>query len=190
MLTLMSSLEFKVIYPGENTIDELEAYGCWLTTWTHAFKELGLSSIVNSDDWTRQHEIGALFEGDMCVGCFLLRIVDLDYVIARQDSYFSAWSFEDMNALRRDGDTVLVSSYFTVRPSCRGRGVKQELMTRMVERFHSPSFDFCAAMTGCLRVNKGGNKLVKNYGFETIRTGAVSHGTEVELMALYRGKKS
>jgi hypothetical protein len=166
--------------------DLTEAYDLWLTVWQKTFKELGKSSLINSDDFSRQDEIVALFDGSTCAALSFGRIVDTDSSIARHDSYFDAWAFGDTDHLKQNGSLVYISSYFTVAEEYRGTDTKDQLMRALIRQFECSRADVLAATT---RNDRCVNKLVARYGFETIRTGAVMHGVDVDLMAYFRGQK-
>lgn len=170
--------------------DLTAAYYVWLTVWQKTFKELGKSPRFPSDDFSRQDEIVALFdaEGD-CAALSFGRIVDLDSSIARHDSYFDAWNVDDIVHLtRRASPLVYISSYFTVAEAYRGTDTKDQLMRAIIRQFECSRADVLAATT---RNDRGVDKLVARYGFETIRAraGAVLHGADVDLMAYFRGQK-
>ena len=52
------------------------AYECWSQVWKQTFTELEGRSVLHSDDFTRQDEVGALFHGYECIALFFSRQVD------------------------------------------------------------------------------------------------------------------
>ena len=74
------------------------AYECWSQVWKQTFTELEGRSVLHSDDFTRQDEIGALFHGYECIALFFSRQVDLSNPLAHDDSYFSVWPREAREA--------------------------------------------------------------------------------------------
>jgi hypothetical protein len=183
----MTQLTTAILDPSNvHSRDLTAAYELWLTVWQKTFKELGKSSLIPSDDFSRQDEIVALFDGPTCAALSFGRIVDMDSSIARHDSYFDAWLFADTVHLKQTGSLVYISSYFTVAEEYRGSAAKHELMRALIRQFECSRADVLAATT---RNARGVNKLVARYGFETIRTGAVMHGADVDLMAYFRGQK-
>jgi hypothetical protein len=59
------------------------AYECWSQVWKQTFTELEGRSVLHSDDFTRQDEIGALFHGYECIALFFSRLVDLSNPLAQ-----------------------------------------------------------------------------------------------------------
>lgn len=165
------------------------AYDMWAKVWSDTFDELHTSvgswEPFHSDDFTR-NTVGALFDGDKCAGLSLFRWVDLSKSYNRHDSYFRAWSESALEQLTRNGSEIYISSYFTVAPEYRKSDVKHELMKNIVRVFELSDAD---ALTGTTRNDRKVDKLVSQYGFETLDVSRM-HGVEVNLTALFRKDKS
>ncbi len=164
-----------------------EAYGLWHSVWGATFRELDGTDRVFSDDFTRQHRIGAIMRGDSCIGVVLLRVVDFSIRVARHDSYFKVWSDHAISQLIRDGGRVGVGSHITVHPDYRGElGDGIRLKSLLLGLCLRESLDLGAdVMTGNLRCNRG----MKRSGDEFLATPiehCIHHGVGVDLVAFYR----
>lgn len=187
---------YLLLDPRQPSIDLSSAYELWLKVWSKTFGELGQGPFLDSDDFTRQDYVGALFDavtpegrqaGGECAGLSFFRTVDLSHAYARHDSYFSAWNAADLDSLCRHGSRILVSSYFTVAPEYRKTDVKHELMRNIKRVFEN--LTSADALCGTVRNDRGVNKLVYDHGFVPIRQGATMHGVPVDLTAYYEGGK-
>ncbi|MFY0539078.1 hypothetical protein [Nannocystis pusilla] len=95
------------------------AYRCWYESWSEAFRELGKPGPLHSDAFTRQKEMCALFIGEQCMALSFMTPVDLEYPLARADSYFHNWSDRALTSLARDGSLVMINGNFTVHADAR-----------------------------------------------------------------------
>lgn len=164
------------------------AYRCWYESWSEAFRELGKPGPLHSDAFTRQKEMCALFLGEQCVALSFMTPVDLEYPIARADSYFHNWSDRALTSLARDGNLVMVNGNFTVHANARraapGFSLKDVLLGLCLERFlESPA----TAMTGAVRKTRNVHGLVRRWGAVTLEEDRPSgHGDLVDLVAFYK----
>jgi hypothetical protein len=164
-----------------------QAYRCWQQVWSETFRELDGVERVHSDEFTRQHEIGALFLNDVCIGLTGYRWVDLSLPLHQDDSYFKVWPKAPLRRLQRDGSNVCIGSHLTVLPAWRGRrgdiSVKEILLALSVRRFQASSADVLA---GTMRNDRAMNVLGFRLGFTALFQDAVLHGVGVDLVAFYR----
>jgi hypothetical protein len=163
-----------------------EAYRCWSTVWTQTLEELDHLKHVPSDDFSRQDEIGAIFHEWECIGLTAYRWVDLDNPIFKDDSYFSVWPRECVDAVCAAGSRVCIGSNLTVATAWRnasGASVKELLLTLAVERFLQSDAD---AMAGTMRNDRGMNMLGYRLGFKPLAHDVIHHGVTVDLVAFHR----
>jgi hypothetical protein len=163
-----------------------EAYRCWAEVWEQTFAELESRSYVPSDDFTRQHEIGALFHHYECIALSFYRWVDLSNPIHRADSYFSVWSEEARDEACAHGSQICVSSNFTISAPWRrtdGYSLKDILGALVVERFLLSDAD---TLVGTMRADRGMSRLTDRLGFRRIQEGVIHHGVDVDLVAFHR----
>jgi hypothetical protein len=163
-----------------------EAYRCWSAVWKQTLEELDHVSSVPSDDFSRQDEVGAIFHEWECIGMTSYRWVDLSNPIYKDDSYFSVWPRECVDAVCAAGTRVCIGSNLTVAAPWRnanGASVKELLLALSVERFLQSDAD---ALAGTMRNNRGMNSLGYRLGFEPLAHDIIHHGVNVDLVAFYR----
>ncbi len=163
-----------------------EAYRCWTEVWQETFAELDHRDNVPSDDFTRQHEVGALFHEYECIALTFYRWLDLSSPIYRDDSYFAVWPEEVLDAACAHGAKICVSSNFTIGAPWRraaGCSLKDVLGALVVERFLLSEAD---TLVGTMRADRGMSKLTDRLGFRRLREGVIHHGVDVDLVAFYR----
>ena len=184
-----SALEYQLLTPGRTRADDpriVEAYRCWRATWCDAFVELKQRTELFSDDFSRQHEIGALFQHDECIALSFFRWVDLSVPMNRDDSYFRVWPEQAKNDACREGSLICVSSSFTLAAGYRRSNVcslKDVLVALIIERFLASDAD---AVVGTVRNNRGVDKLIYRNGFLPILHNRQMYGVDVDLGAFYR----
>lgn len=184
-----SALSYHLLTPRSTRADDpriVEAYRCWRATWRDAFVELEHHSELYSDDFTRQDEVGAVFQHDECIALSCFRWVDLSAPMNRQDSYFRVWPEAARVAACREGSNICVSSSFTIAADWRRSPVcslKDVLMALIVERFLASDAD---AVVGTVRNNRGIDKLIYRNGFLPILHNVRLYGVDVDLGAFYR----
>jgi hypothetical protein len=161
-------------------------YEHWHDVWSRTFFELDGAECTYSDDFTRQDEVGALFQDDEFVGLTAHRWVDLRVRADREDSYFRAWPAEAVDAAARLGPLLCIGSHLTVAPAFRHAtpfSVKHLLLALAIERFLSSG---AQAMVGTLRVDRGVHTAGADLGFRPIASRVVLHGVDVELVVFSR----
>lgn len=184
-----AALRYELLTPGQTRADDpriAEAYRCWRATWRDAFVELEQHTELYSDDFTRQHEVGALFQHDECIALSFFRWVDLSVAMNRDDSYFRVWPEEARDAACREGSRICVSSSFTLAAGYRRSTVcslKDVLVALIIERFLASDAD---AVVGTVRNNRGVDKLIYRNGFLPILHNRKMYGVDVDLGAFYR----
>lgn len=184
-----AALRYQLLTLGSTRADDpqlVEAYRCWRATWRDAFVELGQHSELYSDDFTRQHEVGAVFQHDECIALSFFRWVDLSVPMNRDDSYFRVWPEEARAEACREGSRICVSSSFTLAAGYRRSEVcslKDVLVALIIERFLASDAD---AVVGTVRNNRGVDKLIYRNGFLPILHKRKMYGVDVDLGAFYR----
>lgn len=162
------------------------AYECWSEVWKQTFTELEGRSVLHSDDFTRQDEIGALFHGYECIALFFSRQVDLANPFAQDDSYFGVWPKAAREAACRHGSRVWVSSNITIHPGWRRPANVQ--LSRLVcgliiERFLISDAD---VLVGTMRNDRSMNTVTYGLGAQPLAHDVIHHGVPVDLVAFYR----
>ncbi|AUN98407.1 hypothetical protein C0V70_09880 [Bacteriovorax stolpii] len=134
-----------------------KSFRCWHETWTDYFNnEYKLNAKLNSNEFTRQDEILALFYQGECFAVTFFKEVNWGDETASLDAYFNSWSAEALLGLRQKGDNILICSQFTVAKKFRQQKTdirwKYILSGFNMKRFLESTAD---AMTGTMRVSKG-----------------------------------
>jgi hypothetical protein len=167
-----------------------EAYSQWRAVWTKTLLELDGMRSVPSDDFSRQDEIGALFQDWECIGLTAYRWVDLSNPMHQDDSYFAVWPPEVRAAASAKGSRVCVGSNLTVGASWRnatGCSIKRVLLALAIERFQATEGD---TLLGTMRNDRGMNEVAYQLGFQPLARGLIHHGVEVDLVAFHRATGS
>lgn len=94
------------------------AYVLWREVWTATFHELEGVTRIDSDEFTRQDEIGVLVRGESLVSVTGVRWMDLSRPTSIDDSYFRVWPEESLRRLA--GVQLGISSNTVVSPEWRG----------------------------------------------------------------------
>lgn len=152
--------------PNKNFYEEYnKVYECWREILVGAYTEIGEQRPVNSELFTRQDYIGAVFNGDECVALCFYRWADANHPSFAQDSYFYNWSPEHIKMLCSRGPRIIVCSNFMVHPKARGTKLgisgKDLLMGMVIETFIHSKAD---GMTGAVRVNRHVNEASVRWG--------------------------
>ncbi len=161
-----------------------KTYAVWHSVWKEAFQELEGSSELYSDEFTRQQNILAVFEGDQCLLSIFFREVDVGLKGHREDSYFKVWPEKCLAQLEEDYQgKILIGSNTTVAQHARGnyQGVSlKRLLTGLSVKFlvESP----LEALVGTMRNNKGMNTVTYEAGAKLLEAGLLHHGVEVDLV--------
>jgi hypothetical protein len=184
------ALSFHRLQPRAAGIADLpllgEAYRCWSDVWKTTLRELDNLPDVPSDEFTRQDEIGALFQDYECIGLTCFRWVDTSQAMFLDDSYFKVWPKAASDAARELGPNVCILSNLTVSPAwrrARGLSVMEVLGCLSVDRFLHSDGD---ALVGTPRTDRGVNKLCYRLGFRSLARDVVHHGVKIDLVGFYR----
>jgi hypothetical protein len=187
----VARLRYALVSPADASEERDLAYATWRRVWTETFEELDGVRGVFSDDFTRQHELGALFHEGECLGLTAFRWVDFGSVPAQEDSYFKPWPAGARTALLGVGRRVCIGSYLTVDQAWRGPcgplSVKELLLALAVERFLVSDAD---VMAGALRNDRGMNGLAYRLGARPLACGIAHHGVSVDLVAFRRDARA
>lgn len=162
------------------------AYECWSNVWGQTFQDLNVATETPSDEFTRQHEVSAIFHGYECIALFLTRHVDFSMPSTQADSYFSVWPKEAVQDACSRGSRICLSSNITISPAWRrpaNCSLSLVLCGLIVERFLSTD---CDVLIGTMRVDLKMNKLAYSVGAVPLKTGVLRHGVPVDLVAFYR----
>ena len=151
--------------------------------------ELKVKENFYSDTFSKQDEVLALFyKGQYVGGCFY-RLEHASMPYLEDDSYFSYWDNASMQALSRDGENILICSFFTIDPQFRGGNHniswKQLVVTLMAMRFiNSPAH----SMTGATRKSKQVHEICNRAGAEVLKENILFSGKEpMDLQVFYKG---
>lgn len=184
-----------VILPGQNPPVRARkyydlAYICWKKTWEDASRELtDIPSKMYANDFLRQDEVLALFDGVNCTSLGFWTELDMSVKSSREDMYFQSWNEYSLNALTKNGTWIGKYSYLTVAKEYRksfsdlGYSFKDIQIGVFVMRFLNSQAN---AMTGTTRNNKGVNQVCARGGAKLIESGLKQHGVEIDVMAWYR----
>jgi NAD(P)H-flavin reductase len=140
-----------ILLPGRKCPKEYKSYhnlafNSWMDSWVHAYeKELGTTHEEVSDDFNKQDEILALFNGDECIGTVFFRALDLRFDSDRKDSYFDCWPEIAMKKLSKTGDKHLINSQFNINRNYRRMELGVDWMTVLAtlstKRFLCSTYD-------------------------------------------------
>lgn len=175
------------INPPPNMKSYYEAtYAHWELVWGQTFKELEGKDKIFSDNFTRQDEVFALFEGELCVAMVCHRYVDLSTVPGRKDSYFEAWPELAMKGLTAHGPRIFLANQISVHPEKRGRshGVSLKDLLSSFTVWHMRQLDV-DAMTGTMRADKNMQNVLYDCGAIPLMKNVIFHNVPVDLLAFH-----
>ena len=165
------------------------AYACWMGVWTETYRELCQKDKIMSDDFTRQDEILALFQGSKCLGMVFMRSDSFSDPAMWHDSYFSVWPAFAIKRLTRHGSQFTICSYMTCAQDERGKPIEgkmklQELLMALASRrFLELNTD---VMVGTPRLAVGMGNSCTLAGGTRIFMGQKMHGVDVECVEFTR----
>jgi hypothetical protein len=159
-----------------------KSFKCWHETWNDFYNGEHHSNIkLNSNEFTRQDEVLALFYEGECFAITFFKEVNWNDSTAALDAYFNPWTPEALQGLRRDGDNILICSQFTVAKNFRNRKVdipwKYILSGFNMLCFLDSKAD---AMTGTMRVKKGMGRMSVEAGATPLALSVVCKDHEDE----------
>ncbi|MEO6954988.1 MAG: hypothetical protein ABI321_24525 [Polyangia bacterium] len=174
--------------PSRSTLHRLNsAYDCWHESWSAMLEQLDGNALTHADDFSRQHQIGALFHGDDCAGVSAFRWVDPSVPFNLEDSYFSPWPRPMLRRVLGGMTRVCIGSNLVVAPEFRGTidgsRVSEMLLSLAVRRFHESDAQL---MVGTMRNDRRMNDLSYRLGARPILQGANHHNVEVDLVIFER----
>jgi hypothetical protein len=160
---------------------------CWRDTWGAMLRDLDGEELRFSDDFARQDEIGALFNGSECVGLSGYRFVDLSLPWHRADSYFGPWPAPLVEQIAASSPRVCIGSNLVVAPSWRGAltplRVSEMLLALAVQRFADSEAQI---MLGTMRNDRRMNHVSYRMGARPLRTNVLHHHVAVDLVMFTR----
>jgi hypothetical protein len=167
----------------------LSAYQTYRSVWDETLRSIhGETYVSQSNDFTRQDYIQALFDGETCAGLDCVRRIRLDDPADRDDSWLKPWPADILNALAAEHRTALVNSYFTVHRDYRrhdGRnGQPVSYILGCLSVLHQLETGV-PLMLGMMRCDRSMNKLGDAIGATTLRT-TTYNGSETALVAFER----
>jgi hypothetical protein len=164
-----------------------QAYKTWKATWAEARTELGVTTDLPSDGFTRQTRIGAVYYGNTCIALSGFNELNFAFSASRQDSLLSSWSEQDFERLLVDGKDIMIGGYLTVAKEFRGvlhDGQKlKDIMVALCVRTLLDSG--CDVMTGTMRCNRGTEKSAYASGATFISKGKM-YGVEVDIVGFFK----
>ena len=174
--------------PSPATLHRLNrAYDCWHESWSVMLEQLDGNAFTHADDFSRQHQIGALFRGDDCAGVSAFRWVDPSLAFHLEDSYFAPWPRPMLRRVLGGLTRVCIGSNLVVAPDFRGTidGVKvsEVLLGLAVRRYHESDAQL---MVGTMRNDRRMNDLSYRLGARPVLQGATHHNVEVDLVVFER----
>lgn len=167
-----------------------KSFQCWHDVWGDYYtSEHPSGHRLNSDEFTRQDDVLALFYKGECFGITFFKEVYWDDISAPLDSYFELWPNEAMEKLISRGKKISICSQFTVAKNFRGKTTdiqwKYVLFGFIMKRFLESEVN---AMTGTMRVKRGMGRVSFEAGAVPLLTNVIykDHDSEsVDLVAFF-----
>jgi len=178
-----------IVLPGKNPAPQFRgAYGrafdLWMDVWSREILKLDGVSLTSSDHFSRQDLIGALFQGDTCLGLTCFSILDLSLPASRMDSWFQPWPDALVLDLSRKANRYLCMSWFTVAPEWRRekRGATLAVSRIVAELSSLLTLAEGIPALGTPRCDRSINRLAEAVGGELLLQGVKHHGVEIALV--------
>lgn len=180
-----------VVLPGSNPPPDLafhyeRAFEHWHAVWSKTFADLEWRRTLQSDDFSRQDEILAIFEGERCIAMVCHRFADLAQSPVKHDSYFKVWTPEAIEKLGTYGNRLLIGNQISVDPDRRGLidgiSLKNLVTALTVRRVIEVQAD---AMPGIMRVDRNMNEFLYKCGAVPIVRNVIHHNVPVDLLAIH-----
>ena len=163
------------------------AYECWKDAWGAMLRRLDNTELSFADDFSRQDEIGALFDGDECIGLSGYRWLDLSLAFNRADSYFAPWPLDALDAIARSSPRVCVGSNLVVSSVGHGRmgavKVSEALLALAVRRFQESN---AQVLLGTMRNDRSMNAHAYRLKARALAHDVYSHNVLVDLVVFDR----
>lgn len=180
------------IFSGEGTTEDYldiynDTYRLWKEVWTQTLVDLKHPQKLQSDGFTRQTKIGALFYQNKCVALSAFRDVDFTCLPQREDSLLKSWSPEAFDILTQDGPRVCIASYLTVAPDLRGTIAPDITLKLLIVSLCTKYLleSDCDVMTGTMRCNRGTEKSAYASGARFIQKSQM-YGVDVDLVGFFK----
>lgn len=167
-------------------------YELWKRVWVETRREVDSSLPTPSDNFSRQDEIFALFDGDRPIGTVCHRYVDLRSSFALDDSFFSGsiWPAHVLAKLPSLGRTCALGSHIFVdrayRKGASGLPIKNLLCGLSFARMNVTKPDL---FLGMMRKDKGLHELLYRSGGVTLHADANWYQIPVDLIAFFPSKQ-
>lgn len=153
----------------KNWENYLKTYKCWKEVWSHAYQELGVDPVQNSDSFTKHDEVNALFYKGQCAGLITFKWIDLNNPVEWEDSYFAIWPDEAKIRLLAHGNKIILATYLTVhfdfRRNAYGISWKDLLIALIIKRLKNSNYD---AMVAAPRITKSSQIATYRHGAEAL----------------------
>ncbi|MBC7539633.1 MAG: hypothetical protein H7281_12490 [Bacteriovorax sp.] len=160
----------------------IKAFNSWHETWNDFYhNEHHSNNKLNSNEFTRQDEILALFYKGECFAVTFFKEVNWEDPTARLDAYFNPWNEVAIKGLNARGNNILICSQFTVSKSFRHR--KSDIPWKYIlSGFNMKKFLESPAdvMTGTMRVKKGMGKMSLEAGATLLASSVICADHEEE----------
>ena len=172
------------------------AFKAWHETWEKTYQEdFHSTKRLNSDTFTRQDDVLALFFQGRCFAVCIFTHLNMHDEQAQLDSYFNCWPPSAIETLCSKGPNIIACTQYTViedfrvdREAPLGQNRWRILINGMIARyFLSTGKDAMSAIT---RVTKGINRLSYRSGGISLASGllyeAGADKAEVDLVAFHQ----
>jgi hypothetical protein len=167
----------------------VNAYRTYRSVWDETFRTIhGEAYVPQSNDFTRQDSIQALFVGETCAGLDCVRRIRLDNPADLDDSWLKPWPAEVLDSLAAGHADALVNSYFTVHRDYRRHDAPSGHPVSYLLGCLSVLYQLetgVPLMLGMMRCDRSMNKLGDALGATTLRT-TTYNGSETALVAFER----
>lgn len=185
--------DFKlVLINGANCSPEFipsyrEVYSHWKKIWQTTFQELDGQSEIDSDNFSRQDEILALFHKDRCIAVACHRYADLLLPSLMDDTYFSSWPEEIKTKIQQMQGRIAIGNQISIDPAFRklpdGTAMKDVLLWFSLNHLKAQEINF---VLGAVREDKSLDKLFAKYGAQILKQNVHLHNVPVTLVCFQR----
>ena len=159
-----------------------KTFSSWYETWdSFLHQEHHSPHKLNSNEFTRQDDVLALFYKGECFAITFFKEINWEDPTARLDAYFNPWTLDAIVGLTARGNNILNCSQFTITAAFRNIKAnipwKYILSAFNMKRFLESTAD---AMTGTMRVKKGMGKMSVEAGATPLALNVVCNDHEAE----------
>jgi hypothetical protein len=172
------------------------AFKTWHDTWEKTYQnDFHSEKRLNSDTFTRQDDVLALFYQGQCFAVCIFTHLNMEEEHAHLDSYFNCWPSSAIEQLCAKGPNIVACTQYTVhedfrvdRQSPLGKNRWRILINGMIARYFLSSGK--DAMSAITRVAKGIDKVSYRNGGVQLAAGlfyeAGADKAKVDLVAFYK----